>query len=133
MKRLVFLVFCCFIIGCAKSDDEFFNTQKEIMLRSAYVNNAIISYLGHKDGNDYVVISSKAPVNKVYLDNNLNNFQAILKDEFNLPYKNDFLYTYKVIAKASKNETLECKIILENNEEILVTLQRISKSLNYMK
>lgn len=133
MKRLVFLVFCCFIIGCAKSDDEFFNTQKEIMLRSAYVNNAIISYLGHKNGNDYVVISSKAPVNKVYLDNNLNNFQAILKDEFNLPYKSDFLYTYKAIAKANKNETLECKIILENNEEILVTLQRISKSLNYIK
>lgn len=130
MKRLIFLVFILLITSCAYKED-FYNDKKEIMLRSNYQNNTFVSYLGIMDNKDITVIASKFKVKSIKINGEYNNFIKIKKDEFNLPYSSDYLYFYKTNTNASKNNTLEYEIVLENNAIIKDKLQRISKSLNY--
>ena len=130
MKRLVFLVILLFYSACSK-DNEFYNDKYEIMLRSTYIDETFISYLGIKNNFDVIIISSKEKVKEIYLNDELKDFTAIQKDEFNLPYSNEYLYTYKVVKEIDKKSTIKCEIILENNVNIKTNIQRISKSLEY--
>lgn len=129
MKKALFLVILICFTACVRQNDEFYNSKEEIMLRSYYVNDCIISYLGVKDNNDYFVIASKNELELVRIDDDIKDFVPISKDEFNLPYKNDFLYFYKILSNANNNHTLNIEIKSKNKESKSIKIQRISKSL----
>ncbi|MBZ7976013.1 MULTISPECIES: hypothetical protein [unclassified Campylobacter] len=131
MKKALFLVILICFTACVRQNDEFYNSKEEIMLRSYYVNDCIISYLGVKDNNDYFVIASKNEIEHIIIEGYLVQFLKLPKNEFNLPYKNDFLYFYKIINTASKKTNIDMEITLNNEETRSVKIQRISKSLEY--
>lgn len=129
MKKAILLIIFIFLSACVKDKNEFYNSKEEIMLRSYYIKDFIISYLGVKDNKDILIIASKTKLNSILVDNISRDFESISKDLFNLPYQNDFLYFYKTSFNLINKSVIN--VILNDDNETSINIQKISKSLEY--
>lgn len=129
MKKAVLLI-ALFLFSCSQYKEDFYNNSKEIMLRTSYINEDIVSYLGVKNHKDYIILATNKKINQIKIDDEEQEFVEIPKDKYNLPYKNIFIKFYEISKNESNKAKIKIEIIYPDNSTS-ISLQRISKSLDY--